>query len=231
MQFSSINYRYASVNKPQFSGRFIPAKYLAGAEDMTSQMGVTANYNGDLTIANFVNQSLDLVKTKVGRLPDKLKVLVDELPFKGHDPVLFPASYTTPMSTFMAGLEPLTLYLNPNTPWGEMGNIMKKLRAHNVASTDHKLHPIVHELGHAFFREQLPMGVPPFKQLYEFANLPMPKNLKKTIEDEIGLYATDEPEEFVCEVFPLKLLGGNRRLSDSVENLYRMLGGPSVKKS
>lgn len=191
-------------------------------------MGVIVNYNGDLTIANLVNESLNLIIKKVGRLPDKLKVLVDELPFKGHDPVLFPASYTTPMSTFMAGLEPLTLYLNPNTPWGEMGNIMKKLRAHNVASTDHKLHPIVHELGHAFFREQLPMGVPPFKQLYEFANLPMPKNLKKTIEDEIGLYATDDPEEFFCESFSSKVLDGRRKISYSLENLYRILGGPDV---
>jgi len=116
-------------------------------------LGIDVVYQKNLKLAQNINNALQIVADAGFDLPTKIKI--DAEYFAARSPATQPVATRMRAGAFSLGPADATntvqrvIYLNPNYHWAD-GNY--------GGSTQHPMHPILHEFGHAAHSVADPMG-------------------------------------------------------------------------
>jgi hypothetical protein len=173
--------------------------------------GVRAYLHADDELATWVAHGLIDLRRRGLALPSEVRI----------DAALFADDSPLAMEYVQAGD---ALYVNPSAALFAEGatGIAEALRSlhrdQHWTSTDHALHPLIHELGHRAHLLRYPNALI-FLQAWDAAAAA----LLPSIRDHVGDYATGNPLEFVAEVYTGLVTG--RTYPATIMGLFDRLEG------
>lgn len=90
-------------------------------------------------------------------------------------------------------------------------------------STASPFHTLAHEIGHAAFASERGAS-----EYLEVADENLTQREEDIVRDEVSTYAAENVDEFVAEVYAMKVVNDERtdEVSETVQSIYEKYGGP-----
>jgi hypothetical protein len=183
---------------------FQPAKSTQKAEQHAAGLGTRANYQGDLQIANRINEHLTDLKGRGVPMPPKVEI--SRSTHAAHAAEYIPGTHT--------------IAINPDSEfWLNPSKFALRMGLDNGWSTGNRLHVVTHEIGHWLHHMTFP-GT--FHSLNAVKLTPEQVGI---IKDEVSERAATDPHEFVAEVYAGMVHG--KTYSRQIRDWYNEFGGPT----
>jgi hypothetical protein len=109
--------------------------------------------------------------------------------------------------------------------WSHRADAQRALHGKGIHSTRDVDHAMIHEVGHALFKDNSRIGLLWSTETNIQLRAAAAASAKK-VAGSVSKYAMENPHEFIAETFTRGVVTGNKDVSDDVVALYTNLGGP-----